>query len=242
MSGCSGVSSSKGILLGQQVGVLVVDRLDAQQGEVALVFLGRADLARDGRPGLQPEAANLAGRDVDVVGAGEVVVVGAAEEAEAVGQDLQRPLAVHQPVELHPLLEDPEDQVLLLDAGVVGEVFLAGLLDQFGHRHPLQLGDVGVARLLDLLVAVVESSLRRRAVLGGDFLGQREGLLLLQGAEGLVDGRRERFSLAPRGALRRRAIDSASWSRFMLSAPERSLCRREGAGGGFAIVRWTGSD
>ena len=138
----------EGDLVGQQVRVLVVDRLDPQQGEVALVLLGRADLAGNGRPGPQAEAANLAGRDVNVVGAGEVVVVGAAEEAEAVGQDLQRPLAVHQPVELHPLLENPEDQVLLLDAGVVGEVFLAGLLDQLGHRHPLQLGDVGVADCL----------------------------------------------------------------------------------------------
>ena len=146
----------EGDLVDQQVRVLVVDRLDAQQGEVTLVLLGRADLARDGRPGLQAEAADLAGRDVDVVRAGKIVVVGAAEEAEAVGQDLQRPLAVHQAVELDPLLEDFEDQVLLLDAGVVGDVLLAGLLDQLGHRHLLQLGDVRVGRLLDLLVALAD--------------------------------------------------------------------------------------
>ena len=54
------------------------------------------------------------------------MVVGAAEETEAVGQHLQGPLAVHQPVELDPLLENPEDQVLLLDAGVLGEVFPPG--------------------------------------------------------------------------------------------------------------------
>ena len=45
LSGCSGVRSSKNDLLGQQVRVLIVDRLDAQQGEVAFVLLGRADLA-----------------------------------------------------------------------------------------------------------------------------------------------------------------------------------------------------
>ena len=106
------------------------------------------------------------------------MVVGAAEEAEAVGQDLQRALAVHQPVELHPLLEDLEDQVLLLDAGVVGDVLLAGLLDQLGHRHPLQFGDVGVARLLDLLVAVVGSSSTPAIGLVGQLLGQRERLSL----------------------------------------------------------------
>ena len=36
----------EGDLVRQQVRVLEVDRLDPQQGEVALVFLGRADLAR----------------------------------------------------------------------------------------------------------------------------------------------------------------------------------------------------
>ena len=200
MSGCKRRQLVEGDLAGQQVRVLVVDRLDAQQGEVALVLLRRADLARNRGPRLQPEAANLAGRNVDVVGAGEIVVVGAAEEAEPVGQDLQRPLAVHQPVELHPLLENPEDQVLLLDAGVIGEVFLAGLLDQLGHRHPLQFGDVGVARLLDLLVAVVDFVAARPAF-GGDFLGQGEGLFPLQGPNRLVD-RRARAVRRPRRAAR----------------------------------------
>ena len=73
------------------VGRLVVDRLDPEQGEVPLVLLGRADLAGDRVAGPQAEPADLAGRDVDVVGAGQVVVVRAAEEPEAVGQDLERP-------------------------------------------------------------------------------------------------------------------------------------------------------
>ena len=142
-------------LLAQHVRVLVVDRLDAQQGEVALVLLGRPDLAGDDRAGPQAEAADLAGRDVDVVGAGEVVVVGAAEEAEAVGQDLERALAEHQAVLLDPLLEDLEDQVLLLQAGVLGEALGLGRAEELRHRHLLQLGDVGLAAL-DLLVAVVD--------------------------------------------------------------------------------------
>ena len=119
-------------LLAELVGVLVVDRLDAEQGEVALVLLGRADLAGDDRAGLQAEAADLAGRDVDVVGAGEVVVVGAAEEAEAVGEDLQRALAEHQAVLLDPLLEDLEDQVLLLQAGVLDDALLFAVRMSWG--------------------------------------------------------------------------------------------------------------
>ena len=119
-------------LLREQVGVVVVDRLDAEQREVALVLLRRADLAGDDGAGAQAEAADLARRDVDVVGAGQVVVVGAAEEAEAVGQDLERALAEHQAVLLDPLLEDLEDQVLLLEADVLlarDALVLGGLLE-----------------------------------------------------------------------------------------------------------------
>ncbi len=46
-------------LLRQDVGILIVDRLDAEQGEVALVLLGRANLAGDDGAGPQAEAADL---------------------------------------------------------------------------------------------------------------------------------------------------------------------------------------
>src|SRR5947199_446 len=80
------------------VGILVVDRLDAEEGEVPLVLLRRADLAGDHGPGAQAEPADLARRDVDVVRAGEVVVIGAAQEPEAVREDFEGPLPVHQAV------------------------------------------------------------------------------------------------------------------------------------------------
>ena len=70
-------------------GRLEVDRFDLDQGEVALAFLRRADLTRDRVAGMQIELADLRGRHVDVVGTREVVVVGRAQEAEAVGQDLE---------------------------------------------------------------------------------------------------------------------------------------------------------
>ena len=81
----------------------------------------------------QAESADLAGRDVNVVGAGEVVVIGAAEEAEAVGQDFERAFAVHETVLLDPFFEDLEDQILLLEAGVVGEPLDLGDLLQLDH-------------------------------------------------------------------------------------------------------------
>ena len=103
---------------------------------------------------MQAEAADLAGRDVNVVGAGQVVVVRAAEEAEAVGQDFQRPLAEHQAVLLDPLLEDLEDQVLLLQAGVLADAFGLGGADELRHGHLLKLGEMDLAAL-DVFVAVM---------------------------------------------------------------------------------------
>src|SRR5260221_14060691 len=92
-------------LLGEQVWVLKVDRLDSQQGKVALVLLWWADLSGDRRPRAQAKPPNLARRDVDIIGAREVVIVGAPQKAEPVGQDLECPFAEHQPVQLNPLLE-----------------------------------------------------------------------------------------------------------------------------------------
>src|SRR6185437_308286 len=73
-------------------GGLEVDGLDLGQGEVLLALVRRADLARAGVAGAQIEAADLRGRDVDVVGAGKIVVVGRAQEAVAVGEDFEHAL------------------------------------------------------------------------------------------------------------------------------------------------------
>ena len=168
------------------------------------------------------------------------MIIGTAKEAEAVGQDLKCPLAEHQAVELYPLLENPEDQVLLLDAGVLGEVLFAGFLDQFGHRHPLQFGDVGVARLFDFLIGVAFFAAAVSAVFGGDFLGQGEGLFLLQGAQGVVERRRCRLLVAGGVVCRilhagvglSTGVSSLSGSIITLLLKGR-LCRHaEGAGGG----------
>ena len=73
--------------------VLEIDRVDLEQGEIALALLGAADLALDRVAGAQAEAADLRGRDIDVVRAGQVVGVGRAQEAEAVLQDLDHAVA-----------------------------------------------------------------------------------------------------------------------------------------------------
>jgi len=49
--------------------------------------------AADRVAGPQVETADLAGRDVDVVGTGQIGTVGGAQEAEAVLQDFQHAVA-----------------------------------------------------------------------------------------------------------------------------------------------------
>ena len=109
-------------LLLRAVGRLEVDRVHLDEGEVALVLLGRADLAADGVAGAQVELADLRGRDVDVVGPGQVAVLGGAQEAEAVGQDLQHALGEDQPFLLRLRAQDLEDQLLLLHGGRAGDL------------------------------------------------------------------------------------------------------------------------
>ena len=124
------------------LGLLVVDALDLEEGEVALTLLGRAHLAHDGVAGAQVEALDLAGRDVDVVGTVEVVPVLAAQEAVALGQDLEHPLAPDDGVGVEQRLLDPEDQVLLPEPGVVGDVELLRERMQFSHGLLLQFSDI----------------------------------------------------------------------------------------------------
>jgi hypothetical protein len=154
-----------------QVGILIVDGLDAEQREIAFVFFGRADLTGDRGPRLQPETTDLAGRNIDVVRAGKVVVFRTAEKAETVGQDFQSSLAVHQAVHLHAFFQDLEDQVLALHAGDFGEILLPCLLDQLRHAHFLQFGDVDLA-LLDFFVAIV--GVVAASGFFGQFFGQRQ--------------------------------------------------------------------
>ena len=73
----------KGLLLGQ-LRVLEVDGLHANEGEVLLVVLRRPDLSGHRVACAEIEALDLGMGDVDVVGTGQIVVVGRPEETEPV--------------------------------------------------------------------------------------------------------------------------------------------------------------
>ncbi len=95
------------------VGILEIDGRDLQQREIALAVLGAPDRSLDGVARPQAEAADLRGRDVDVVGAGEIVRFRAAQEAEAVLEDFEHAVAGDLDIAFGELLEDGEHHVLL---------------------------------------------------------------------------------------------------------------------------------
>jgi hypothetical protein len=134
------------------VGVVEVDRQDLDQREIILVVLGRADLARDRVARRQTETLDLGGRDVDVIGTREVVVVRVAQETVAVLEDLQHALGEDQPALLGLRLHDLEDQLLLAHGRRAADLERLGRRDQGLVVHAVERVEVdALALLFDLL-------------------------------------------------------------------------------------------
>src|SRR5262249_1644946 len=53
--------------------IFEIDRIDLEQGEIALSFFRRANMSLDVVAGTQAETANLAWRNIDVVRSGKIV-------------------------------------------------------------------------------------------------------------------------------------------------------------------------
>ena len=121
------------------VGVVEIDLADPDQREIALAFLGAANLALDRVAGPETELPDLVRRDVDVVGAGEIVGIGGAKEAESVLEDLDRPLAHDFVAALGADLEDREHQLLLAQGRRALDSELLGHGDQLGRGLLLQI-------------------------------------------------------------------------------------------------------
>ena len=110
-----------------------VDLVELVQRKVAFTVLGCAYFAFDHVSGMQIEAADLAGADIDVVGACGVTRVRAAQEPEAVGQYLQHPVGNDLLAGAGPLFDDGEHQLLLAHAAGVFYLQLFCLLEHFRH-------------------------------------------------------------------------------------------------------------
>ena len=68
------------------LGIVEIDRCELGQREIALAVLGTAHFALNRVASAQAELADLIGRDIDVVGTGEIIGFRRTQETEAVGQ------------------------------------------------------------------------------------------------------------------------------------------------------------
>ena len=124
------------------LGRQAVDGVDAHECEVAFAVLGRADLAFDRVAGVKIEAADLGGRDVDVVRARKVARVGAAQKAETIGQNFERAVAENLFALFGTLFENCEHEFLLAHALRIVDL-------KFGS-HLKQLADVQCFELREM--------------------------------------------------------------------------------------------
>ena len=122
------------------LGRQAVDGVDAHECEVAFAVLGRADLAFDRVAGVKIEAADLGGRDVDVVRARKIGAVGAAKEAEAVGKHFERAVTEDLLAALGLLLENGEHELLLAHALGVVDFERVGDVEQLRDVKGLEVG------------------------------------------------------------------------------------------------------
>ena len=119
--------------------VLEIDGVDLEQGEIALAVFRAPDLAFDRVAGPETEAPDLRGRDVDVVGAGEIVGIGRAQEAEAVLQHLDDAGAGDLDIARRQLFQNREHELLLAHGARVLDSDLLGEAQQLRRRFGLQI-------------------------------------------------------------------------------------------------------
>ena len=113
------------------LGRSAVDLIKLVQRKVAFAVFGCAYFALDHVAGMQVKAAHLAGADVDIVGAGGVAGIGAAQKAKAVGQDFQHAISNDLFAGAGPLFDDGKHQLLFAHAAGVFDFKLFGLFEDF---------------------------------------------------------------------------------------------------------------
>ena len=117
---------------------LEIDRGDLQEREITLIVPRRPDLAFHGVAGAQAKATDLAGGDIDVVRARQIVGFRRAQEAETVLQHFQRAPAGNLRALIGQRLEDGEHHALLAQGGGVLDIEAFSQLHQLGGRLFLQ--------------------------------------------------------------------------------------------------------
>src|SRR5579862_10340 len=110
--------------------ILEIERVDLEQGKIALAFLGAADMAVDSIAGAQAETADLRRRNIDIVGAGQVIRFRRSKKAEAVGKHLDDAFTDDIGLPRGKLLEDAEHQLLFAHGRGILDLELLGKGDK----------------------------------------------------------------------------------------------------------------
>jgi len=154
-------------------GVHPVDRLDPQQTEVLLRVFGRADLTDNHVAGAQAEAADLRLGNVDVIGAGQIVI--GPQESHPLAHDFEDTAAQLQAAPLGVGLHDAQDQILFLEPRRALDLEIAGDAAQIGQVHGFQLSDIhGFSRESGALGKASDSG--RAARMTNEQVSRRQGL------------------------------------------------------------------
>ena len=126
-------------LVAQVLRRVEIDVVELEQGEIALAVARRPDLPLQGVARAQAEAADLTRAHIDVVGAGQIVGLRRAQEAEPVRQGLEHARAEDRLVVLGELPQDREHQVLAAHRVRVLDLKLFGVVDQLSRCLGLEL-------------------------------------------------------------------------------------------------------
>src|SRR5687768_16438349 len=122
--------------------MLEVYGFDLNEGEVPLAVFWGPDLSGYGVARSQIKFADLRRRDVNIIRAGEVVIVRRPEKSEPFRETLQHAFGKDQTTLFCLRLQDLEDEFLLPHACVARNVHFLGYLSQRVDVHFLQIADI----------------------------------------------------------------------------------------------------
>ena len=119
-------------------GQIAIDLVQLGQSKVTLAVFGNTHFAFDHVASVQIEAAHLAGADVDIVRAGGVAGVRAAQKAKTVRQNFQHTVGKYLLTGARAFFDDGKHQLLLAHAAGVFDFERFGLLEHFRHVQCLE--------------------------------------------------------------------------------------------------------
>ena len=120
-------------------GIIVVDLLDFQHREESLFVLWRPDFAQNQIPRAQAKTADLRGRHIDILRAGQIIVDRGAKKPEIVRQNFKDALAYDIAAASGMRLKNLKSQLMLSKSAQTFKLQLISQRQQFGNSLALHL-------------------------------------------------------------------------------------------------------